>query len=595
VAAFADSRVLRFLLFDVLGAGALADRPRFAGQGRETYEQVLDTAERLAASHFATHNRAADLAEPRLENGRVVIIPEVKAALDGFARAGFLPAHHDAALGGAQLPWTVTQAALAFFQAANIATTAYPFLTIAAGNLIARFGSEAQRRTYLPPLMDGRWFGTMCLSEAGAGSSLADIRTIASPAGDGTWRIKGTKQWISAGEHELSENIVHLVLARTEGASTGVKGLSLFIVPRFRLGADGARGPANDVALVSLLHKMGYRGTTSTILAFGENDGCVAELIGERHQGLAIMFQMMNEARIGVGSGAAMTGHAGYRHALSYAKERRQGRPVAAKDPRQPQVPIIEHADVRRMLLAQKALSEGGIALCLYAARLVDDAATHPDDETRREAELLLDLITPVCKAWPSIYGPVANDLAIQVLGGYGYTRDFPVEQYYRDNRLNPIHEGTNGIQALDLVGRKLGAMNGEGLRLLGSRIGETCLTARNHAELRRLPDELEREWRRIATLSAALLGAMEAGRREAALADASLFLEALGHVVVAWLWLEQAQCALGAADLDADFRAGTVQACRYFFAYELPKVTAWAGTIERMEGIALETRAEWL
>ena len=595
MAEFADSRVLRFLLYDVLAADRLATRARFAGQERAIYDQVLETAERLAASHFANHNRAADLAEPRLENGRVVTIPEVKPALEAFADAGFLAAHHDAAIGGAQLPWVVVQTAFAFFQAANIATTAYPFLTVAAGNLITRFGSPVQRETFLPPMLEGRWFGTMCLSEPGAGSSLGDIRTSARPMPDGTWRLKGTKQWISGGEHELSDNIIHLVLARTEGAPAGVKGLSLFIVPRFRLTADGRRGPPNDVALVSLLHKMGYRGTTSTILSFGENDDCVAQLIGERHQGLAIMFQMMNEARIGVGLGAAMLGHAGYRYSLGYAKERRQGRPLGAKDPAQPQVPIIEHTDVRRMLLAQKALAEGGVALCLYAARLVDDAATEPDPIRRRDAGLLLDLITPVCKAWPSIYGPIANDLAIQVLGGYGYTRDYPVEQYYRDNRLNPIHEGTNGIQALDLVGRKLSADAGHGMRLLGARIVETVDEARQSGELALLADTLAREWDRLSSLADRLNAEIAAGKREAALADASLYLEAFGHVMVAWLWLLQALRAHTAPGLDDDFRRGTLQACRYFYVYELPKVAAWCDTVERFAGITLETRPEWL
>jgi len=594
VAEFADPRVLRFLLYDVLAADRLVERARFAGQERAIYDQVLDTAERLAASHFANHNRAADLAEPRLENGKVVVIPEVEAALDAFADAGFLAAHHDAALGGAQLPWTVVQTAFAFFQAANIATAAYPFLTIAAGNLIARFGSDEQRATFLPSMLDGRWFGTMCLSEPGAGSSLGDIRTTATPAPDGTWRLKGTKQWISGGEHQLSENIIHLVLARTEGAPPGVKGLSLFIVPRFRLGAGGARGPSNDVALISLLHKMGYRGTTSTILAFGEHDDCVAQLIGERHQGLVLMFQMMNEARIGVGLGAAMLGHAGYRYSLGYAKERRQGRPIAAKDPTQPQIPIIEHADVRRMLLAQKALSEGGIALCLYAARLVDDAATEPDPIRRRDAGLLLDLITPVCKAWPSIHGPASNDLAIQILGGYGYTRDYPVEQYYRDNRLNPIHEGTNGIQALDLVGRKLRADAGHGMRLLGARIGDTVDEARQSSEFAPLADKLAGEWGRLVALAKRIDAEITAGKREAVLADASLYLEAFGHVMVAWLWLLQALRAGAAPGLDDDFRRGTLQACRYFFAYELPKVAAWCDTVGRFEGIALHAKPAW-
>jgi butyryl-CoA dehydrogenase len=594
VSEFVDARVLRFQLFDLLDVCALTERERFAGQERATYEAVLDTALRLAAGRFAPHNRAADRDEPRLENGRVIVHPEVKPALAAFAEAGFLAAHHDAALGGAQLPWTVVQAAFACFQAANIATAAYPFLTVAAGNVIRRFGDSAQQARCLPPLLDGRWLATMCLSEPGAGSSLADIRTTARVTPDGTWRLAGTKHWISAGAHELSDNILHLVLARTEGAPPGVKGLSLFLVPRDRVAPDGRPGAPNGVALVSLLHKMGYRGTTSTILAFGEREDCIAELIGGRHQGLACMFQMMNEARIGVGLGAAMLGHAGYRHALDYARERRQGRLPQAKDPRQPPVPIIAHADIRRMLLAQKAWSEGGIALCLFAARLVDDAATAPEAAARREAALLLEVLTPVCKAWPAVYGPRANDLAIQVLGGYGYTRDYPVEQYYRDNRLNPIHEGTNGIQAIDLLGRKVALEGGAALGLLAVRLSRCAERARAVPPLAPLGAALEAAWRRLRAVTETLL------RREPAeaLADATLYLEAFGHVLVAWLWLEQALCAERAGPggaADGDFLRGVVQACRFFFAYELPQVGAWCEVLEQSERLTLETEPDWL
>ena len=368
-------------------------------------------------------------------------------------------------------------------------------------------------------------------------------------------------------------------------------------MPRYRVNADCTLGPRNDVALVSLLHKMGYRGTTSTILSFGEDESCVAHLIGERHQGLAYMFQMMNEARIGVGLGAAALGHAGYRYAAHYARERRQGRPLSGRDPTQPPVPIIAHPDVRRMLLAQRAWSEGGMALCLYAARLVDDERTASDEATRRDATLLLDLLTPICKAWPSIYGPRANDLAIQVLGGYGYTRDYPVKQYYRDNRLNPIHEGTNGIQGLDLLGRKVGAGDGEGFRRLGLRVAATIVEACAQLVLAGLGEQLKLAWSRLDATTSHVGDVVARGKRDEALADASLYLEAFGHVVVAWLWLEQALRAerlleLGAAD--ADFLRGKRQACRYFFAYELPQVATWCDTIERMDGICLATAPEW-
>ncbi|MBX9630057.1 MAG: acyl-CoA dehydrogenase, partial [Burkholderiales bacterium] len=462
-----NRRDLDFVLYELLEAQTLTQRDRYRDHSRETFDAVIDTAHKIAVEQFAPHARAADEDEPRFENGRVVMIPEVKQALEAFREAGFISASFDAELGGMQLPVTVAQAAFAIFNGANIATAAYPFITVANANLLLAFGSEDQKRRYLGHLLSGRFFGTMCLSEPQAGSSLSDIVTRAEPQPDGTYRLFGQKMWISGGEHELSENIVHLVLARIKGAPAGVKGISLFVVPKFLVNDDGSIGARNDVQLAGLNHKMGYRGTTNCVLNFGEGAGAIGTLVGEPHKGLACMFHMMNEARVGVGLGAVMLGYSGYLHALEYARERSQGRPVLAKDPTKPPVKIIEHPDIRRMLLAQKAYVEGGLALSLYAARLVDDERSAPDDKTRRDAKLLLEVLTPIVKAWPSQWCLAANDLAIQVHGGYGYTREYPVERLYRDNRLNPIHEGTNGIQALDLMGRKVGMDDGMAIQLL--------------------------------------------------------------------------------------------------------------------------------
>ena len=584
---FARSEEIGFQLFDMLDTEGLATRNRFLGQSREIYDAILETAEKIAVEYFASHYREADSHEPRLENGKVVMLPGVKQAVDAFAEAGFLKAHHDEALGGLQLPWSVVQGCFSLFQAANIATVAYPFLTIAAGNLLARFASSEQQQSYLPNMMEGRFFGTMCLSEPQAGSSLSDIRTMALPNENGSYNIQGVKQWISGGEHELSENIIHLVLARIEGAPAGVKGLSLFIVPRYRLTPDGEPGPANDVQLVSLLHKMGYRGTTSTILRFGEQDACRGELIGERHKGLYYMFQMMNEARIGVGLGAAMLAHSGYLHALDYAKNRPQGRHVDGKDPAAPQVMIIEHADIKRMLLAQKAIAEGAMALCFFAANLVDQQVSAEDEDARRDAALLLDLLTPIVKAWSSQFGPRANDMAIQVMGGYGYTRDYPVEQIYRDNRLNSIHEGTDSIQAIDLLGRKVGLQEGRGLELLAERIAATSAEARQIATLAPLAGELERHFETIRQVTDDLLETMAAGNNGTALANASLYMEAFGHIVIAWMWLRQALTSsqLSKSDShDPNYLSGKIQTCRYFFSYELPRVDQLATLLRRMD-----------
>jgi alkylation response protein AidB-like acyl-CoA dehydrogenase len=317
----------------------------------------------------------------------------------------------------------------------------------------------------------GRYFGTMALTEPQAGSSLSDITTSATPNPDGTYSIVGNKIFISGGDHELSENIVHLVLAKIPGGPPGVKGISLFIVPKFRVNSDGSLGERNDVALAGLIHKMGYRGTTSTMLSFGEQGRCIGELVGKPHQGLAYMFHMMNEARIGVGMGAVMLGYRGYLASLDYAKERPQGRAPTNKNPNDPQLKLIEHADIRRMLLAQKAYVEAGYALCLYCARLVDEQRVGQSEQAIQEAGLLLDLLTPIAKSWPSQWCLEANSLAIQIHGGYGYTREYPVEQFYRDNRLNPIHEGTHGIQAIDLLGRKAVMQGGAALKLFGREV----------------------------------------------------------------------------------------------------------------------------
>ena len=340
-----NRRDLDFILYELLDVESLTKRPRFAEHSHETFASALDTAAKIAEEKFAPHNRKANLNEPRYDGIRVEIIPEVGEALAAFCEAGFMAAAQDFELGGMQLPWTVAQASFAWFNAANVSTSGYPFLTIANANLIRTFGSPAQKKKYLPSLLTGRFFGTMCLSEPQAGSSLSDIRTSAHPNADGTFRLTGNKMWISAGEHELSENIIHLVLARIQGAPAGVKGISLFLAPKYHVNDDGSLSARNDVALAGLNHKMGFRGTTNCVLNFGEQGGAFAELVGEPNKGLACMFQMMNEARIGVGMGATVLGYTGYLHALSYARERPQGRLPGGKNAQQPQVKIIEHAD----------------------------------------------------------------------------------------------------------------------------------------------------------------------------------------------------------------------------------------------------------
>jgi butyryl-CoA dehydrogenase len=586
-----NRRDLDFQLFEVLDTEALTSRPRYAEHSKETFLAVLDTAEAMATEKFAPHNHKADANEPTFDGRNVTMIPEVKEALQAFSAAGFIAAAHDFERGGMQLPVVMTQAAFSLFKSANVGTAAYPFLTIGNANVIHRFGSEAQHKKYLAPLLAGRFFGTMALTEPQAGSSLSDIATTATPNADGTYSVRGNKIFISAGDHDLSENIVHLVLAKIPGGPPGVKGISLFIVPKFRVNDDGTLGQKNDVTLTGLIHKMGYRGTTSTMLAFGEQGACIGELVGEEHKGLSYMFHMMNEARIGVGMGAVMLGYRGYLASLEYAKERPQGRAPTNKNPAEPQLKIIEHADVRRMLLAQKAYVEGGYALCLYCARLVDETRVGADGTAMAETGLLLDLLTPIAKSWPSQWCLEANSLAIQIHGGYGYTREYPVEQFYRDNRLNPIHEGTHGIQALDLLGRKAVMHGGAAMKLFAAELQKTCAEAKADPTLAGYAAELEVAMGEVATTLQALSPVL-AGNPTLALANAVLFLEAFGHTVIAWIWLRQALAAQrGLANgiaSDADFYRGKLAACRWFYRWELPKTKQWHELLRSLDDTTL-------
>jgi alkylation response protein AidB-like acyl-CoA dehydrogenase len=586
-------RDLDFLLYEWLDVEALTARDRYAEHSRETFDGVLHLAEQLATDQFAPHNRASDLDEPRLVDGKVQIIPEVKQALDAFAKADLVGAAMDAEVGGMQLPQAVFGACMSWFYAANVATASYPLLTVGNANLLLELGGSELVDRFVRPMVEGRFFGTMALSEPQAGSSLADISTRAVPQDDGTYRLFGHKMWISGGDHELAENIVHLVLAKIPGGAPGVKGISLFVVPKYLVEEDGSLGERNDVVIAGLNHKMGFRGTVNTAPNLGEGGylpggraGAVGYLVGEPHRGLSYMFRMMNEARVGVGLGATALGYTGYLKSLAYARSRLQGRPANAKDPGSPQVPIIEHADVRRMLLAQKSYVEGALALNLYCGRLVDDQRTGVEPE---RARLLLDVLTPIAKSWPSQWCLAANHLAIQVLGGAGYTRDYDVEQHYRDNRLNPIHEGTHGIQAQDLLGRKLLGADGAGLRVLVGTIAATLEhAARDGGVAAEYAEQLAAACNRLVEVTT---GLATLGDPVDVLAKATVHLEATGHVVVAWIWLEQ---LLAAGSREGHFYDGKRQAARYFFRWELPRTTAQFDLLASADRTTLDMRDAW-
>lgn len=593
-----DAREQDFVLYDVLDVESLGAYNRFAEHSRETFDRALSTARLIAENEFAPHNRKSDLNEPQLIDGRVTLIPEIAGALGSFADAGFFAAHQDYERGGMQLPWVITQACMCWFYGANVATTAYAFLTIAAANLLDAFASDSQKARYMLPMLDGRFFGTMALSEPQAGSSLGDISATAEPREDDLYRINGGKMWISGAAHELSENIVNLVLARIKGAPPGVKGLSLFIVPRYRLNVDGSNAEFNHVSVIGLNHKMGYRGTTNTVLSFGDGGECTGELIGRPHHGLSYMFHMMNEARIVVGLSSTMLGLAGHRYSLEYARNRRQGRSATRKVGNSVPIAIIEHADVRRMLLTQRSYVEAGFALGLYCALLVDRQKNDTDATVREHSRLLLEFLTPVFKSSSSEYALIANDLAIQILGGYGYTRDFPVEQYWRDNRLNPIHEGTNGIQAIDLLGRKAQMSGGLALALFIEQVRKTATDASTVPNLAAHAQSLDIAVVHLETISRYLIGAVDHVGIEKVLANAKPYLDIVGTITFAWMWLKQAiaashNMATTATELHSFYR-GKLQTCKYFFQWEIPKVAVLVDAVKRLETTWFEMDAAW-
>ena len=601
---------LDFLLYQWLDAESLNQRPRFSDHSRETFDAVFETCERIAREKYAPFNRLADTQEPHFDGEKVILPQATHDAQKAYAASGMLSAAQDYALGGMQLPYTVEAAANAFFAMASVSMGS-GMLTIGNANLLMVHGTDLQKEVFAKNEFSGRFSGTMCLSEPQAGSSLSDVTTRAVPDGADfeaeplgpRYRLKGNKMWISAGEHELTENIIHLVLAKIPGPDgkliPGTRGISLFVVPKKLVNSKGElTGVRNDVALAGLNHKLGWRGTTNTLLNFGEGKypvegeaggpfgngaGAIGYLVGRPHEGLRCMFHMMNEARIGVGMAATMLGMAGYHASLDYAKNRPQGRPigVAGKDVSQPQIRIIEHADVKRMLLAQKSYCEGALALELYCARLVDEHHTG-DTQAADDARLLLEVLTPIAKSWPSEWCLEANSLAIQVHGGYGYTRDFPVEQYWRDNRLNMIHEGTHGIQGMDLLGRKVLMEGGRGLSLLAARINGTAEQALQIPELASYANALGEALQRVCNATKA---AWATGNPGDALANAVPYLQGFGHTVLAWIWLDVAIASRAANNDNAPEStaavAGRMGAMAYFYHYELPKIDAWLHVVE--------------
>jgi butyryl-CoA dehydrogenase len=592
-----DDRLVEFLLYRVFDAEALCQLPYFADHDRDTFELVLASARRLARDVLYPAYRPMDEEPPRLEQGRVRVHPELKKLFPQLVELGLTAASRPADVGGQQLPLTVTALATAYLMAANLSAYGYIGLTAGAAHLIEAFGSDQLKQGYMDKMYAGEWMGTMALTEPQAGSSLSDVATTAEPADDGSYRIRGSKIFISGGDQDLTDNVVHMTLARIAGAPAGIKGVSLFAVPKRRV--DGGELVDNDISVAGVIHKIGWRGLPSLALNYGENGDCRGWLVGEPHRGISYMFQMMNEARIMVGMNGVATASVAYHESLAYARERPQGRPLGAKDPERPQVPITEHADVRRMLLRQKAIVEGGLAL-LVRTSLQADRAEHATDAADRErAQLLLDLLTPVAKSFPAELGFESNALAVQIHGGYGYSSEYLPEAWLRDQKLNTIHEGTTGIQAMDLLGRRIVAGGGAALAALGDEIGRTIARAREAGCDDIWCSRLESAARLIGELTAELAVRGQAEGPEAMLLHATDFLELVGIACVAWQWLEMAAAAREAlagepGDREPFYR-GQVAAAQYWFATELPRVVQLADLCRSGEDSYGSLDPDWL
>jgi len=590
-----DDRDVNFLLYDVLHAERLVELPDFAEHERETFDLLLKTTRRFAREVLYPAYKPMDEAPPALAHGRVTVHPRMHAIYPKLCELGLINASRPTAVGGMALPLTISTAAMAYLMAGNLSAAGFAFLTTGAAHLIEAFGNEDLKAAYMRPMYDGTWTGTMALTEPQAGSSLADVKTAATPTEHGHYLIRGSKTFISGGDHDLTENIVNLVLARIDGAPPGIKGVSLFVVPRKRPTDTGLVD--NDVQTAGMIHKIGWRGLPSVILSLGEASDCHGYLLGEPHKGIGYMFQMMNEARILVGVSAAATASAAYHESVEYARVRPQGRSMKARDPLAPQIPIIEHADVRRMLLRQKAIVEGALCLSLATSRYADLAAHDATPAARRRAALLVDLLTPVAKSFPAEKGFEANALSVQVHGGYGYSSEYLPEAWLRDQKLNSIHEGTTGIQSMDLLGRKAVAGGGAAILALLEEIAEAADRARAASVSPEWIDAVTHAGAAVAALTAELGARAMSGEVEQMMLHSVDYLELFSVLVIGWQWLLQAATAregLARQDNLADFYEGKLCAAQYWIFTEIPRIPALAELCRSAEDSYARMKPAW-
>ena len=595
---FISDRNLKFLMYEVNDTESLLKYPRYADHSREVFDMILDTAMRMGKDLFKPLFEEMDRKGPEYVNGEVKVHPKVRGIMREAGAGGWIASTFSYEDGGQQLPFTVgVMLPTAVFGAANYSASVYHGLTHGAAGLIVSYGTQEMKDTYLPKMIAGEWQGTMALTEPQAGSSLTDLTTTATPTDQGYYKIKGQKLFISAGDHDGADNVIHLALVRLKDAPPGVKGISLFIIPKKRVLADGSLEP-NDVNCAGIYHKLGYRGAPITQLAFGENDDCRGWLVGEANKGLGYMFQMMNGARIDVGLAAAVISSAAYYASLEYARERPQGRKLTSKDPLSPQIPIIEHADIKRMLLFQRSIVEGSLAL-LFQCGIYEDLEHVTEGEEHENYNLLLELLTPVAKTYPSEMGILSCSTGLQILGGYGFCEEFPLEQLYRDVRIHPIHEGTTGIQGMDLLGRKMMMKKGKAAQLYLAEVRKAINDAEGDAELKPFADKLTAAVADLEKVTARQFEVAATKGPELFLADATLYLEFFGIIAIGWQWLRQASAAKKAlaknpGEVDTNFYNGKLATCRYFFGYELPKIQGLSERLLNGDGLTVTMKNEY-
>ncbi|NLO21255.1 MAG: acyl-CoA dehydrogenase [Syntrophomonadaceae bacterium] len=585
-------RNIKFLLYEVFGVEDLTKYEYFEDHSQETFDMIIDTAYKLGMDFMYPVFQEMDANPPEYVDGIVKTHPIVKTTMRDFGRDGWINAPMAYEYGGQQIPQVIQNVIQFIFTASNYSLGAYVSLTRGAADLIVHHGSQEQKDLYLEKMFAGEWQGTMALTEPDAGSSLSDIKTSAEDTGEGYYKIKGQKIFISAGDTDAVDNTIHMMLGRIKGAPAGVKGISLFIVPKYRI-KDNGDLEYNDVFCAGIEHKLGYKGSPICQLSMGDEGDCRGYLVGEANKGLAYMFQMMNEKRIGVGIGATGKATAAYYAALEYANQRLQGRPLNEKDPNSPQIPIIKHADVKRMLLFQRAICEGALSLALQNAKYRDLVKVGEDAE---KFDLISDLMIPVVKTYPSEMGILTTSTAIQCLGGYGFCRDFPVEQYYRDIRIDTLHEGTTGVQGQDLLGRKVTMKGGKAYQLAMEEVRKTIEEAASIDELKAYAAQLKDAQQVFSDVTDYLLAIKETGDKEKFQADASVYLEMAGVLFIGWQWLLQAVVAIKALptaiDVDKNFYQGKLMTCQYFFKYEMPKLESLGKTLKTSDGLTVAMNA---